>query len=121
MYDHVLAKAAGAKFAIDTVLDVAEDALAQAAPGCFLSLHITFWRDHAQPGTSLLSRLRRSMIRNAGRKPEGDAAQFVRMYDYDMTEVMRRITAAGFPRVVTRHTDHAGHHGLWLIARRSES
>lgn len=102
-------------------LKLIEDALAQAAPGCFLSLHITFWRDHARPGTGLLSRLRRHMIRSAGRKPAGDAAQLVRMYDYNMSEVMRRITAAGFNRVVTRHTDHAGHHGLWLIARRGES
>ncbi len=99
-------------------LRLIDDALHRAAPDCFLSLHITFWRDHAQPKNNPLSNARRELARAASRKGDSDAAQLIRMHDYPMSDVMRLITTAGFERVVMRHTNHAGHHGAWLISKR---
>ena len=92
-----------------------EFALSRTGPDCFLSLQITLWRDGAAPKNSLLSHLRRRL----DRLTDGDAAHLIRMYDYSLSEVMRRLTAAGFDHVVKRHTNHGGHHGGWLIARRA--
>jgi len=100
-------------------LRLIEDALSRTAADCFLSLHITFWRDHALPKANPISTARRELARAASRKGDSDAAQLIRMHDYSMGEVMRRITDAGFERVITRHTNHNGHHGAWLIARRN--
>ena len=99
-------------------LRLIEDALARAAADCFLSLHITFWRDHAQPKNNPIATARRELARAASRKGDSDAAQLIRMHDYPMSDVMRLITAASFERIVMRHTNHAGHHGAWLISRR---
>ena len=99
-------------------LRLIEDMLARSGPDCFLSLHITFWRDHAQPQNNPLANARRKFVRAASRRRDSDAAQLIRMHDYPMSEVMRRVTAAGFERVVMRHTNHAGHHGAWLISKR---
>lgn len=99
-------------------LRLIEDALSRSARDCFLSLHITFWRDHAQPRNNLFSNARRELARAASRKGDSDAAQLIRMHDYPMGDVMRLVTAAGFERVVMRHTNHDGHHGAWLISRR---
>ncbi|MDP3491667.1 MAG: class I SAM-dependent methyltransferase [Hyphomonadaceae bacterium] len=100
-------------------LRLLDDALSRASPDCFLSLHITFWRDLAAPKHNLISNARRQLARSASRKGDTDAAQLIRMHDYAMSEVMRRLTASGFSRIVMRHTNHGGHHGAWLIARRS--
>lgn len=102
----------------DEGLRLVETALSRAAPDCFLSLQFTFWREGAAPKNNPLSHLRRRLHRNTHRKADGDAAHLIRMYDYSLSDVMRRVTAAGFKRVVMRHTNHGGHHGGWLIGRR---
>ncbi len=51
-------------------LKLIEEALAQAGPDCFLSLRVTFWREHAQPRTGTLARLRRRLIRRC--RPQAD-------------------------------------------------
>ena len=102
----------------DEGLKLIDEALNRATPDCFLSIQITFWRDHAPPRQNIISRIRRQIVRSTGRKADGDAARLINMHDYSLNEVMRRITAAGFSRVVVRHTNHGGHHGAWLIARR---
>ncbi len=102
----------------DEGLSLIEPALSHAGPECFLSLQITFWRESARPKNNVLSHLSRRLHRNTHRKADGDAAHLIRMYDYPLSEVMRLVTAAGLKRVVMRHTNHGGHHGGWLIARR---
>lgn len=99
-------------------LKVLDTVLARATPDCFLSVQFTFWRDHAQPRTNPISKLRQRMVHDAGRKADGDAAHLIRMHDYSMNDVMRRVMAAGFNRIALRHTNHGGHHGAWLIGRR---
>lgn len=105
---------------VDEGLRLLDDALARAAPDCFISLQITFWRDHAQPKKNPLAALRRWLNRRSARAA-GSSERLIRMHDYPMHEVMRRLTAAGFARIVTRHTDHVGHHGAWLIGRRGDA
>lgn len=89
-----------------------------AAPGALLSLHFTGWRDGALPGRNPLARLSQWMQHNASRRPGRPAETLIHMHDYNFSEVLRRLTAHGFERVVVRHTNHAGHHGGWLLSRR---
>jgi SAM-dependent methyltransferase len=98
-------------------LDLIERCLARAAPHAFLSLQVTLWRDGPQPDPNPLAALRRSLVRLRLRR-EGPADGLIRMHDYNLSDVMRRAVAAGFGRLVLRHTNHGGHHGAWIIARR---
>jgi SAM-dependent methyltransferase len=99
-------------------LDLLEQCLARAAPDCFLSIQITGWRDGPKAMRNPIARLRRWLIHQSVRKAGGPADRLIRMHDYDFSEVVRRITAAGFERMVLRHTHHVGSHGAWIIARR---
>jgi SAM-dependent methyltransferase len=100
-------------------LALIEACLARAAPGCFLSLQITGWRDGARPSTHLAGRIRRWLDRMIQRSSVGAPEKLIRMYDYDFSDVLQRVTAAGFERIVLRHTDHVGHHGAWFIGRKA--
>jgi SAM-dependent methyltransferase len=92
--------------------------LARCAPQAFLSLQFTFWRDGRQPNPHPLAQFRRSVQRRRAREA-GAADDLIRMYDYDLGDIAKRLTAAGFPRLVLRHTCHARHHGAWILARRT--
>lgn len=93
--------------------------LASAAPSAFISLHFTGWRDGAPPSQSLVAKTKRWLLRQKHRRAGASAEPLIRMYDYDFSEILRRLSAHGFDRVVTRHTEHGGHHGAWFISRRS--
>jgi len=43
----------------------------------------------------------------------------IRMHDYALSDVVRLFVDAGFAELHLRHTDHGGHHGVWILARRS--
>jgi SAM-dependent methyltransferase len=92
--------------------------LAAAAPRAILSLQLTGWRDGAQPSASLPARARRWLQRLTHRRPGQRVDALIRMHDYNFSDVLQRATAHGFSRVVLRHTQHAGHHGAWLLAQR---
>lgn len=101
----------------DAGLALLETALSRATPDAFISIQITAWRDGSPRRTDPLARanqwLRHRLDRNSG-ATDG----LIRMHDYHLSEVMRRIVAAGFSRTVLRHTNHGGHHGVWIIGRR---
>ncbi len=99
-------------------LQLLERCLAAAAPTSFISLHFTGWRDGAQPGRNPLARLSQWRQHRASRKAGKPAERLIHMYDYNFSDVLRRLAAHGFEHAVVRHTDHGGHHGAWLLARR---
>lgn len=93
--------------------------LSSAAPNAFVSLQFIGWRDSKPPSQSPASRAARWLERKRHRSAGQSAEPLIRMYDYDFNEILRRFSAHGFERVVTRHTNHGGHHGAWFISRRS--
>jgi SAM-dependent methyltransferase len=99
-------------------LALIEACLARAGPGAFLSLQLTGWRDGPSPSGSAAARAARWLQRRLHRRPGRAVDPLIRMHDYNFSEVMRRLTAAGFTRIVLRHTNHGGHHGAWMISRR---
>jgi SAM-dependent methyltransferase len=92
--------------------------LAAIDPGGFASIQITGWRDGPQASSAPYKKLARWLERWRHRQPGASSGPLIRMYDYDFCSVVRVFAANGFPRVVMRHTEHAGHHGAWFIARR---
>lgn len=93
-----------------------EQVLARLAPGGHVSLHVTAWREpHLVPAQrsglrGLLSQLR---------GPAKPAAGVVSMYDYDLSQVLRLLNAAGLEEVGLLSTDHGGHHGAVLLGRKA--
>ena len=86
--------------------------LKRLEPGGLLSLHFTVWREAGlEPRPlSLAARLR------GLEPPVGE----VQMYDYDLNAVLRRLNLAGVRQMALNATDHAGHHGVMIIARRTD-
>ena len=100
-------------------LALLETFLALAAPGAFLTVHFTLWREaHLAPPTNPVSIAATFLARTLARLGLRPAERLIRMHDYNLSDVMQRIVAAGFERVVLRHVDHGGHHGVWILARR---
>jgi SAM-dependent methyltransferase len=92
--------------------------LARAAPGAFLSVQITGWRDGVTPSPSPLARFLRFLLRRKHRQPGGAIDPLIQMHDYNLSDVLRCVTAHGFERVVLHHTNHGGYHGACIIGRR---
>ncbi len=93
-------------------------ALSRAAPGAFASIHLTAW-NAAPPARSLLARLARWRNRRVQRQDGHDIGALIQMHTYNFSDVAKVFLAHGFSRMVLRHTDHGGHHGAWVIARRA--
>lgn len=94
--------------------------LAKAAPNAFLTLHFTLWREaHLAKPKNLVSIAATFFSRVLARLGAAPAERLIRMYDYDLSDVMRLVVGAGFERACLRHTDHDGHHGAWILARRA--
>ena len=91
--------------------------LAAAAPGAFLSLHFTAWRNDGPPPQSPLARAKRGLHRLIARRFGKRAELLIDMHDYNLSDVLQRIVTRGAERLVLRHTDHNGHHGVWVLAR----
>lgn len=96
-------------------LKLIEDLLARLAPGGLVSLHVTIWREaHLQaPPARGLKRLIRPLTRRwrIARLPKGT----IRMYDYDLSQVVERLNRAGVAELTLVPTDHGGHHGVILL------
>jgi SAM-dependent methyltransferase len=92
--------------------------LSRAAPGAFASIHFTAWNDAPSP-RSLLARLTRWRTRRVQRQDGHDIGALIQMHAYNFSDVMKVFVTHGFGRLVLRHTDHGGHHGAWVIARRA--
>jgi len=97
--------------------------LARLAPGGFISLHFTLYRDgaaenpdtgrlrHIPPGPRLL--IRRALRRFRSNAPVGQ----VSMYDYDLTRIVEVLNRAGITRLSLVHDNHGGHHGAKIFGR----
>jgi SAM-dependent methyltransferase len=100
-------------------LALIEDLLARLAPGGLVSLHVTIWREaHLQePSARGLKRYLRPLVRRwrLARLPKGA----IRMYDYDLSQVVERLNRAGVGEVALVPTDHGGHHGVILLGRKA--
>ncbi|MGE5668568.1 MAG: hypothetical protein ACM338_10280 [Betaproteobacteria bacterium] len=42
------------------------------------------------------------------------------MHDYALTDVIRTFVEAGFEEQHLVHTDHGGHHGVWVFGRKGQ-
>lgn len=93
--------------------------LDRLAPGGHLSLQVTVWREpHLIPASAsgwrklakpLLDRLRGDGLRTGT----------ILMYDYDLSAVMALLNRAGVTEATLVHTDHGGHHGAIILARKT--
>jgi SAM-dependent methyltransferase len=97
------------------------DLVALLAPGGFLSVQLTFFRDdrHVTDITRDLADYRYDgttveLLTHAGSYPGSPT-----MYDYDLNRVFRTLFLGGIESVVSEHTDHAGCHGAWFYGRKN--
>lgn len=94
-------------------------ALALLAPGGFVSIQLTAWRTaHLEPKGPLRQAKRAAhlALARAGARP---AEALIQMHDYALTDVIRAFVEAGVTQQHLVHTDHGGHHGVWVFGRRS--
>jgi len=88
-------------------------------PGGFASIQITLWRDpHLAPTWPRKARrfAHLALARAGLRPPES----LIEMYDYTLSEVIQVFVEAGLTEQHLIHTDHGGHHGVWVFARKSD-
>jgi SAM-dependent methyltransferase len=103
----------------DRGLLLIEDLLARLAPSGLVSLHVTVWREAhlKEPSASGLKRLLRPLVRRwrVAQLPKGT----IRMYDYDLSQVVERLNRAGICELTLVPTDHGGHHGVILLGMKA--
>lgn len=95
--------------------------LRQLRPGGVTSLHLTAYRsnDHLPPSLEDVRYSRfdgRTLEVLAGAESEGGR---MRMYDYDMTQVLQLFVDAGIGELHLEHLDHAGHHAFRIYGRKN--
>jgi len=100
-------------------LQLMAELLARLAPGGCVSLQVTVWREqaHVWPASSGWRRWLRAPLQWlwARRLPVGQ----IIMFDYDLSQVVRRLNEAGVVDLTLAPTDHGGHHGVILIGRKT--
>lgn len=98
-------------------LSLIEAMLARLAPGGFVSLHLTTWREprHETPAARGWRQLAWPVARGLRAAPPVGT---ILMYDYDLSAVMRRLTQGGIGETTLVPTNHDGHHGAILLGRR---
>ena len=105
----------------DRGLALIEDLLARLAPGGLISLHVTVWREAhlKEPSAGGLKRLLRPLVRRwrVAQLPKGT----IRMYDYDLSQVVERLNRAGVGELSLVATDHGGHHGVILLGMKASA
>lgn len=89
-----------------------------AAPGAFISVQITGWRDGPPPPQTWQARFQQWRFLRRHRKPGAKADHLIQMHDYNFSDVLRCLVEHGCSRVVVRHTGHGRHHGAWFLAKR---
>jgi cyclopropane fatty-acyl-phospholipid synthase-like methyltransferase len=87
------------------------------APGGFVSVQVTFYRDHRHSGE-----INRDI---ADYRFDGDTVEVLStnsppagemtMYDYDFNRIVRTFFLAGISPLTLEHTDHGGCHGAWFF------
>jgi SAM-dependent methyltransferase len=91
------------------------------APGGFLSVQVSFFRDARQKGDLVRDvqefRYDGRTVELLSEKEADPGSMWV--YDYDMNRVLRILYLGGIDSVVAEHTDHGGCHGAWLFGQRS--
>ena len=100
-------------------MELLEALMARLAPGGFVSLHLTVWRDDKlipepprgwrRVAGGLLDRWRMAQMRRGA----------ILMYDYDLSAVCRVLNLHGVQDVSLVATDHGGHHGVLILGRRA--
>jgi SAM-dependent methyltransferase len=91
--------------------------LDRLAPGGALSLQLTVWTDqtlHPPVPPAKPSRWAWSPRAAADPRPTGTMV----VYDYDMNVVIRLLNERQIGRLTLNPTDHGGHHGVTILARR---
>jgi SAM-dependent methyltransferase len=103
----------------DRGLELMEQLLARLAPDGAVSLQVTVWREqaHVWPAARGWRRWFRAPLQRlwARRLPVGQ----IIMFDYDLSQVVRRLNEAGVVDLTLAPTDHGGHHGVILIGRKT--
>ena len=98
-------------------LGLMADLLDRLEPGGALSLQLTVWTDqnlHPPLPPAKPSRWGWPARPAADPRPEGTMV----VYDYDMNAVIRLLHERRIGRLMLHPTDHGGHHGVFIIARR---
>ena len=100
-------------------LTLIEQLMTRLAPGGVISLHVTIWRE--RPHEWPVSRGWRSWFAAplkwlwTHRLPLGQ----IIMFDYDLSQVVRKLNEAGIIDLTLAGTDHGGHHGVIIIGRKA--
>jgi cyclopropane fatty-acyl-phospholipid synthase-like methyltransferase len=93
------------------------DLVGLLAPGGFVSIQLTFFRDHRHS-----AEINRDIadyrfngetveVLSTNSPPPGEMT----MYDYDLNQVARVFFLAGITPLTLDHTDHGGCHGAWFF------
>jgi SAM-dependent methyltransferase len=96
-----------------------DQVLSRLAPGGVVSLEISVWREqeHVWPASRGWRRWFRAPLQWlwARRLPVGQ----IIMFDYDLSQVVRRLNETGVVDLTLAPTVHGGHHGVILIGRKT--
>lgn len=93
-------------------------ALDRLAPGGFASIQVTAWTTGSPQQDGMFARLRRLRNRQFHRRAGRNVQPLIRMYDYNLSDVVRQFAECGIDRLVLRHTAHGDHHGVQIFGRR---
>ena len=95
--------------------------MALLAPGGFVSVQLTFFRDDRHIGeiTRDLADYRYDGATVELLSHAGSERGHMSMYDYDLNRVLRTFFLGGVESVITEHTDHGGCHGAWFYGRKN--
>ena len=98
------------------------DLVALLAPGGFLSVQVTFFRDdrHVAEITRDLADYRYDGTTVELLSHAASEAGSMSMYDYDLNRVVRTLFLGGIESVTLEHTDHGGCHGAWFYGRKND-
>jgi SAM-dependent methyltransferase len=103
-------------------LELIEALMARLAPGGHVALQLTIWRDARHPAPAAPPPAPAGWRRWLGRASEGPPGPppgTIMMYDYDLSQVLKRLHSVGCGEMKLFHTDHGGHHGVEIFTRRT--
>jgi SAM-dependent methyltransferase len=98
---------------------ILQDLLARLAPGGLVSLQFPIWRDaHLEPPRLTgWRRLFRPQLQQHWERTQPVGQIF--MYDYDLSRILRRLNEAGIEDMRLVSTNHGGHRGVIILARKT--